>query len=143
MRSPTLATIFLATLLLGHAAQAMEIQKYDKMSDDDQDEYVADLVVGAEKVLTAAGHREQAERVNNLFTEKNPGDKLPRGMVEFEILLDKARVADDLRVHKDPNTRRLEVEDAMALTLKKHEIDVPDAFFAVASNFRPKHQPKN
>jgi hypothetical protein len=37
----------------------------------------------------------------------------------------------------------LEVEDAMAVTLKKNGIELPDSFFTVASNFQPKLPPKN
>ena len=136
MRLSVLAMIF--ALLLSDAAQAMEIRQYDRMSDDDQDEYVADLVVGTEHVLDAASRHQESVKVHDLFTKIKSGDKISAGMGEFAILLAKARVADELRIEKDPNARPLEVEDAMALTLRKNGIEVPDAFFTAVNNFRPK-----
>jgi hypothetical protein len=41
-------------MLFSGAAQAMEIQQFDKMAGDDQDEYVAELIIGAQKVLKDA-----------------------------------------------------------------------------------------
>jgi hypothetical protein len=113
------------------------------MADDDQDEYVADLVVGAMRVLSDAGQGGKATQVHNLFTVRKPGNKITDGMAEFEILLAKGRVADLLRQQKDPNARPLEVEDVMDLTLKKNEIELPDSFFTVNSGFRPKLPPKH
>ena len=46
----SLGAMFLfGAMLFSSPAQAMEIQKFDKMVDADQDEYVGDLVVGATK----------------------------------------------------------------------------------------------
>ena len=45
------AVLLSITLLLSVSLHAMEIQKFDKMADKDQDEYVAELVLGAQKVL--------------------------------------------------------------------------------------------
>jgi hypothetical protein len=64
-------------------------------------------------------------------------------MVEFERNLALARVADAKRTEKDPIASPVEVEDAMAVTLQKNRIDLPDSFFAVNSGFRPKLPPKN
>jgi len=132
-----------AAISVSGPAQAMTIVEFDKMSDDDQNEYVADLVVGAQKVLREAGQYDLVIKVHKLFTDIHPGDKISDGMSDFAILLAKARVADDLRTQKDPNARRLEVEDAMALTLRKSGIEVPDAFFTVNANFRPNPPSKN
>jgi hypothetical protein len=62
-------------------------------------------------------------------------------MVEFETNLALARVADAKRAEKDPKAQRVEVEDAMAVTLQKNHIDLPDSFFTVARNFKPKFPP--
>jgi hypothetical protein len=132
----------IASIIMGNAAQAMTIIQFDKMADDDQDGYVADLVVGAQNVLSAARHPEQTAQVHKLFTEIKPGDKISDGMYDFAIVLAKGRVADDLRIQKETNARRLEVEDAMALTLKKNGIALPDSFYGVNKNFRPKLPPK-
>jgi hypothetical protein len=142
MRALAFVIIISVTLQSASNAHAMTIVAFDQMADDDQDEYVADLVVGTQHVLDAAGRHQESVKVHDLFTRIKPGDKISDGMSDFEILLPKARVADDLRVQNEPNARRLEVEDAMALTLRKNGIEVPDAFFTVISNFQPKHPPR-
>ncbi len=88
------ATFLSAAMPLASSVQAMEIQQFDKMADQDQSAYIADLIVGAEKVLTAQGEPDLAAQVKHLFTTKNPGDADTIGMVEFEINLALARVAD-------------------------------------------------
>jgi hypothetical protein len=128
-----------AAMLLPGVAQAMQIQQFDKMADQDQGDYIGDLIVGAENVLTGEGRADLAAQVKQLFTTKNPGDLDTIGMVEFELNLARARVADAKRAAQNPNARRLEVEDAMAVTLKKNGIDLPDSFFTVNKNFKPKH----
>jgi hypothetical protein len=55
------ATAFLtAAMLLPNMAQAMEIRQFDKMASQDRSEYVAELALGAQKVLTDAGKADQA-----------------------------------------------------------------------------------
>ena len=137
MRASILA-VTVSTGLLFSVAQAMEIRQFDKMADKDQGAYIGDLIVGAEKVLTDQGKPALAATVKQLFTTKNSGDADTIGMVEFERNLARARVADLKRVQSDPKARRLEVEDAMAVTLKKNGIELPDSFYTVNSNFRPK-----
>jgi len=130
-------------MLFTSAAQAMEIQKYDKMAAQDRADYVATLIMGAQKILTDEGRADLAVKVDSLFSQTLPGDLTTVGAGEFERNLDRARVADAKNVVKDPNARRLEVEDAMAVTLKKNGIELPQAFFTFASNFHPKLPPKN
>jgi hypothetical protein len=48
------ATFLSAAMFLTSAAQAKEIQRFDKMADQDQGEYVGILVEGAENVLSGA-----------------------------------------------------------------------------------------
>ncbi|MGA2630772.1 MAG: hypothetical protein ABSG54_11220 [Terriglobia bacterium] len=136
------ATFLSAAMLLTGAAQAMEIQQYDKMADQDQNEYVGDLVIGAEKVLTDEGRPDQAEQVRKLFTEIKPGDKIPVGVGEFEINLALARVVDAKRIAQDPNATRLEVEHALIVTLKKNGIILPQSIMHVGDNFHPRFPPK-
>ena len=38
-----------------------------------------------------------------------------------------------------PNDPRSEVEDAMAITLEANGIQLPDSFYTVAKDFKPKH----
>jgi hypothetical protein len=139
-----LAARFLpAAVLFTSAAQAMEIRQFDKMADADQDDYIGDLIVGADKVLRDEGKADLADLVDKLFTEKhNPGDQISMGRAEFERNLARARLADARNIQKDPNAQRLEVEDAMAVTLKKNGILLPPSFYTVASDFHPKFPPK-
>ena len=65
----------LAAMLLVATAQAMEIQKFDKMALPNQSEYVGLLVQGAEKVLTDEGRSDLAAQVEHLFTTTLPGDE--------------------------------------------------------------------
>jgi hypothetical protein len=138
-----LAAFLSAAMLFTSAAQAMEIRQFDKMAVKDQGDYIQALIDGAQKVLNNQGQRDLATKVDQLFTEVHQGDTMPLGMIEFENNLALARVADAKRVIKDPNARRLEVEDAMAVTLKKNGIELPDSFFTVASGFKPKFPPQS
>ena len=142
MRAPIFATIFSAVLLISAAAQAMEIQKFDRMAVQDQSEYIVVLIEGAQKVLIASGKKDLARKVHDLFTRTLSGDESPVGVVMFERNLARARLADLRNLEKNPHAPRLEVEDAMAVTLKKNGIELPTSFYTVASSFRPKLPPK-
>jgi len=128
-----------AAMLLPSVVQAMQIQQFDKMADQDQADYEVALINGAEKVLTDEGRPDLAAQVEHLFSTKNPGDVDTIGGAEFELNLARARVADAKRAAQDPKARRLEVEDAMFVTLKKNNIQLPDSFFTVNEDFKPKH----
>ncbi len=131
-----------ATKLAGRP-QGMEIQKFDKMAQDDRAEYVSELISGAEKVLTDEGKPDLAAQVEHLFTTNAPDSNTSIGMNEFTITLAKARLADAQRALKNPDAKRVHVEDAMAVMLKKlHGIDLPQSFFTVNGNFKPKFPPK-
>jgi hypothetical protein len=143
-RLPTRCAALLASafLLLTGAAHAMEIEKFDKMAGEDQGDYIVVLIEGAQQVLIKEGKKELAAKIHALFTTTLPGDDAPIGSVEFESNLARARAADVRRLQKDPRATRLEVEDAMAATIEKNGIPLPDTFFTVASGFRPKYPPK-
>ena len=136
------AWLISTSLLMGSAAQAMEIEKFDKMDGRDQSEYIVVLIEGAQQVLIKEGKKDLAAKVHALFTTTLPGDDAPIGAVEFESNLARARAADVRRLLKDPRAERLEVEDAMIATIEKNGIPLPDTFFTVASGFRPKYPPK-
>jgi hypothetical protein len=141
-----LVAVFMsAAMLLPNMVQAMEIQKYDKMASQDRNEYVADLVIGVQKVLIEEGQDDLAAKINNLFTEKLGGDDLPLGLVEFDKNLALARVADAERALQDPKAHRLEVEDAMLVTLQKNNVPMSRtfvaAFRAINNNFQPQSPP--
>ncbi len=142
MKKYLAATFLSAAMLFTSAAQAMEIRQFDKMAIPDQSEYVGLLVQGAEQVLRDEGRADLAAQVEHLFTTTDPGDSHTIGSVEFELNLALARVADAKRAEKDPNAQRVEVEDAMAVTLQKNHIDLPDSFFTVNKDFKPKLPPQ-
>ena len=135
------AAFMSAAMLLPSMVQAMQIQQYDKMAAQDQHDYVNALVVGAQKVLIDEGRSDLAAQVQDLFTKIPPGDSISLGLEEFETNLAQARIFDAETHAKDHNAQRVEVEDAMAITLKKNKIDLPDSFFTVNSDFQPKFPP--
>jgi hypothetical protein len=135
------AAIILAAISLSSAAQAMQIQLFDRMAAQDQQNYINLLFEGAEKVLIQASQQNDAAKARQLLTYIHQGDALPRGEAEFEGNLDNARVFDAKRHLDDPNARRLEVEDALVVTLKKNGITLPKTFLTVGSDFKPKYPP--
>ena len=130
-----------AGLLASSAVQAMQIQLFDAMANQDRQDYLNLLVEGAQKVMIDAGQADAAAKMHELFSEIRKGDALSVGEAEFEGNLANARVFDAKRHLSDPKARRLEVEDALVVTLKKHEIALPQTFFAVGGNFKPKYPP--
>jgi hypothetical protein len=135
------AAFMSAAMLLPGAVQAMQIQQFDKMAQDDRAEYVGELIQGAEKVLTDEGRSDLAAQVSHLFTTNAPDGNISIGMSQFMLDLALARVADAKRVAQDPNASRLEVEHAMIVTLKHNGIILPPSFMTVNSGFQPKHTP--
>ena len=136
-----ITAVLSAAMFFSSAAQAMQIQLFDRMAAQDQQDYMTLLVDGAQKTLTDAGRADDAVKVHQLFTFIHQGDALSMGDDEFEGNLDNARVFDARRHLTDPTARRLEVEDVLVVTLKKHGITLPDAFFTVGSDFKPKYPP--
>jgi hypothetical protein len=136
---PFLTAFLSVAMFLMTAARAMEIRQFDKMAIPDQSAYVGLLVSGAEQVLKGEGRTDLAAQVDHLFTTTEPGDAHTIGSVEFEINLARARAFDADRVLKNPNARRLEVEDAMIVTVKKNGIELPPSFLNVSKDFKPKH----
>lgn len=140
------STFLSATLLATSAAQAMEIQQFDKMVQDDRAEYVSQLISGAEKLLTSQGSADLADNVEKLFTTNAPDGNTSIGMSQFMLDVANARLADARRALKDQAAHRLEVEDAMLVTLKKNRIPMSQGFVrsfrAIKSNFRPKFPPQ-
>ena len=140
------AALLCAGALLSGAAQAVEIRQFDKMATQDRSDYVASLVIGTQQVLTDEGRPDLADQIHKLFTETPVGDEASIGMTEFMRNLARARVADAERAAKDPNAHRLEVEDAMLVTLQKNNIPPSSAFVrdfrAINNNFQPKSPPQ-
>ncbi len=138
-----LVALFLSVaMLFSNTTQAMEIRQFDKMAVEDQADYITLLVEGAQKVLIEEGKKDLAAKVHKLFTEIHPGDTISLGMEEFETNLAQARLFDAERHAKDHDARRLEVKDAIIVTLKRNDIVLPKSFMTVGKNFKPKHPPK-
>jgi hypothetical protein len=125
-------------VLSASVAQAMQIQQFDKMTAQDQADYITALVDGAQKVLIDEGRSDLGAQVHKLFTDVPAGDTITLGMEGFETNLAQGRLYDAERYAKDHNVRRLNVEDAMIVTLKKNGIVLPLAFVHVADGFHPK-----
>jgi hypothetical protein len=138
-RSGCRSLLVLAIAFLPGWLRAMEIQDFDKMSAEDRQAYMNFLPEAAQKVLMEAGRKDDAAKVYKLFNETNPGNVLSDGEIAFEENLARARVADVKKHAENPNLRRLEVEDALFVTLKKAGVILPQSFYDVGKDFKPKH----
>ncbi|HEY4074881.1 MAG TPA: hypothetical protein VGM52_17425 [Herbaspirillum sp.] len=140
------ALILSAAVLLSSAAQAMEFQQFDHMTLQDRQAFLNFLSQAAETVLNQEGRSADAQKVDTLFNEIRPGDNLPVGEAELELNVDNARVADAKRGNQNPNLPRLQVEAALAVTLKKNGIEMSadslKGFAQVIDTFRPKSPPQ-
>ena len=142
-----LSATFLSTaILFVSAAQAMTIPQFDRMAAQDRQNYMKFLVESAQKVLTNQGHNNSAAKVYRLFHEIPPGAHLSLGEAEFEGNLDNARIRDAQKAIQNPDAPRVQVESALALTLKKNGVDVTPEFLKdfvqVAGTFQPKLPPR-
>jgi hypothetical protein len=126
MRFPILALILAAGLLSGPAAHALEIEGYDRLDPRDQARFIDGLIKGAMDILTRSGHKDQAAKVQQIFTSK----------AQLSAALAYERDADARRAVEMPDASRLEVEDAFLDRLKKEGITLPDSFFIVNRDFR-------
>jgi hypothetical protein len=136
-RALAAGSLLSTALVVSAPVQAMQIQVFDRMAARDQQDYVNLLMETAQKVLIEAGRQNDAAKAHQLFTEIHQGDALPIGESEFEGNLANARVADAISRLSDPKPPGLDVEDALAVTLKKNGIELPGSFFTVASKFLP------
>ncbi|MGB8590934.1 MAG: hypothetical protein WA755_13605 [Candidatus Acidiferrales bacterium] len=130
----SLAIALSAAMLFAPALHATEIRQFDRMAGDDQITFVDKLVDSVE----AACQNDPAllARVKRFFLAKQPGEQIS-GMGRFSINLSLARIADLQVAEKNPNARRLEVEDVMYATLFKSGIILNKNFRPVAVNFHP------
>jgi hypothetical protein len=133
-RALAAGSLLSAAVVVSGPVQAMQIQVFDRMAAHDRQDYMHLLIETAQKVLIEAGKQNDAAKTHQLFTEIRKGDAMPIGEAQFEGNLAIARVADAL---SDPKAPGVEVEEALALTLKKSGIELPGSFFTVASKFLP------
>ena len=137
-RALAVGLLLFGAVAVSGPAQAMEIQKFDKLADDDQAEYVADLIQGSENLLNNVGQHDQAEKLRHLFVDVAPGDKVSLGMAELHVNLAGVRAAEVSRQARDTKLRHLDVEDAFKATAEDHGISLPVTILNVNSKFRPK-----
>ena len=132
--------------LAARPACAMSFPQFDAMSAQDRVAYMNFLVDAAQKTFVDEGHTEIAARIYQLFNEVHPGDNLSLGDIEFQKNLDNARVSDAERYAQDHKVQRIQVEAALAVTLKKNGIEMTPDFFRglmqIASTFKPKDPPQ-
>jgi len=126
MRALILATALSAGLLCAQSAGALEIDGYDRLAPADQARFMDGLNKGAVAILTKAGHKDQAAKVQQLFANKPA----------LNAALAKERVLDAKRAVEMPDMTRLEVEDAVIDRLKQDGIELPDSFYTVNKDFR-------
>jgi hypothetical protein len=128
-----LAIVVSVVMLFAPLAQAMEIRQFDRMSGDDQVNYIDKLTDSVEEA--AKSDPALLARVKLFFRDKQPGEAIS-GMGRFELNLSLARIG-DLRAaaEKNPKARRLEVEDVMYATLALSGI-------ILNKYFRPAFQPQ-
>jgi hypothetical protein len=131
----TVALIALTTPLMS-TAQAMQIQQFDRMAGRDQIAYVDQLAQSVED----ASKGDLLPKVKRFFMPKQSGEAIS-GMGRFELNLALARIVDLDAATKNPEVRRLEVEDVMYVTLERSGVALSKNFRPTASTFRPKLPP--
>jgi hypothetical protein len=127
-----LAIVVSVVMLFAPLAQAMEIRQFDRMSGDDQINYIDKLTDSVEEA--AKSDPALLARVKRFFRNKQPGEAIS-GMGRFELNLSLARIGDLRAAEKNSKARRLEVEDVMYATLALSGI-------ILNKYFRPAFQPQ-
>jgi hypothetical protein len=122
----SLISVFVISILILFAStsNAVTFPVFDHMDSYAQAELIADMVDRTEKALRDDGKPDLALKTEQLFALVEPGDKISLGLVELERNVARARVVDLDRLKKDPNAQRVEVEDALFVTLKKNGIEL-------------------
>jgi hypothetical protein len=128
--------------LFAGAAPAMEIPQFDRMATSDQGAYIAFLIASAQQALKDERRDDLAAQVRKLFTVRHPGDTLSVGMQTLETNLAHARAVDAQTHAQDPQAERLDVEQALIVTLKWQGINLPKRFRQATARFKPKHRQK-
>jgi len=101
---------------------AIGFDQFDRYNSAAQGACLANMVQMTKLALRNKGRSDLADQVDNLFTTTEPGDTSPLGIIEVIRNIDRARVADYKRLNQDRQARRIQVEDALFVTLKKNNI---------------------
>jgi hypothetical protein len=110
--------------LLASAANAVNFPVFDQMDSYAQAEFIADMVDTTQQALREDGKPDLALKMEQLFSFGGPSDTMSVGLAELEKNVSRARIADLDRLGKDPKAQRLDVEDALFVTLKKNGIEL-------------------
>lgn len=113
----------------------MTINNFARLNMDDEASYVALMVARSAKMLRTQGKADLADKTVALF--KDPGKS--GGVNQFAMNLKAANNRNNLKA-TNPNNRTpdLQVEDAMAATLKDNGIIVPVSFLlSLQREFQP------
>jgi hypothetical protein len=116
----------------------MPIPAFEKLSEREQQIYIAALVQRARDVLCDEEQFDLADKVQSLFEYKEPEDRVTLGVAEVEISIDLMGREDAFKAKHEVEYVPRDVEEAMFATLKKNHIDLPERFFTVPH--RPKSQ---
>jgi len=139
-------SVFLISIFMLFASNsnAVIFPAFDHLDSYAQAEFIADMVDRTEKALRDDGKPDLALKMEQLFALVEPGDKMSLGLVELERNVARARVADLDRLKKDPRANRVEVEDALFVTLKKNGIEMSsNAMDAVLNTMASFHEMTN
>ena len=117
-------SLFVVGFALPTSSWAVPYERFDKMGIEAQAEFVAVMVEVTKTVVRREGKSDQWIKIDTLFTKVEKGDEFALGIAEYQMNEAKGRVFDLERVKKDPKARRLDVEDAWFVTLKKNGIDL-------------------
>jgi len=135
MKLKAILAVILSGMLVTDKASAMPILYFAKMKNPDRATYIDNMVEGVAKILKDQGHPDQAQQVIDLF-----GNATKDGGVNRFVM--NLKECDLTNRHNaiNPNNRKtvLQVEDAMAKTLKDIGIIVPvKELLAINEHFMP------
>ncbi len=136
------ATFLSAAMLFSGTVQAMDINDYFNMANQDQGRFDQTLLTGAEKLLIDEVRADLATQLDKIFTEVKPGNKLSDAMADYQARLGAMQIAEVNREVRNPNLPHLKAERAFRDAAKDHGIPLPPAFDTVASDFHPQFPPK-
>lgn len=118
------ALLISIVMFFASAANAVTFPVFDHMDSYAQAELIADMVGRTEQALRDDGKPDLSLKMEQLFALVESGDKMSVGLAELESNVARACVADLNRLAKDSKANRVEVEDALFVTLKKNGIEM-------------------
>jgi hypothetical protein len=128
----TTGVVVITMLVLAFPAAALEIEKYDQMSQKERLDYETQVIKSSISLLQRQRRDADAQTVIKLFTGQGDGNK------QYLRNIDLLRLADAERAKS--GGRRLHVEDALSVTLEDHGITVRPSDLVAAVQQDLKHQ---